>query len=93
MRELIRTILNEEISSQVRRRIPTFEETFKHYRKSFIDYKIRNFEIYWNLIMETVLETLYHEEAEILVKIMKKDLGIKYLTDKIVKEAFPDINL
>ena len=60
MRKLIRKILNEEISSQVRRRIPTFEETFKHYRKAFIDYKIRNFEIYWNLIMETVSETLYH---------------------------------
>ena len=60
MKELIRKILNEEISSQVRRRIPTFEETFKHYRKAFIDYKIRNFEAYWNLIMETVSETLYH---------------------------------
>jgi hypothetical protein len=60
LRESIRKILNEEISSQVRRRIPTFEETFKHYRKAFIDYKIRNFEAYWNLIMETVSETLYH---------------------------------
>jgi hypothetical protein len=60
LRESIRKILNEEISSQVRRRIPTFEETFKHYRKAFIDYKIRNFEAYWNLIMVTVSETLYH---------------------------------
>lgn len=44
-------------------------------------------------LLAVLLETLYHEEAEILVKIIKKDLGIKYLTDKIVKEAFPDINL
>lgn len=44
-------------------------------------------------LLAVLLETLYHEEAVLLIKIMKKDLGIKYLTDKLVKEAFPDIML
>ena len=85
MRKLIRKILNEEISSQVRRRIPTFEETFKHYRKAFIDYKIRNFEIYWNLIMETVSETLYHAWFINTVPDNDWDKSEKFIQDYLTK--------
>ena len=85
MKELIKKILNEEISSQVRRRIPTFEETFKHYRKSFIDYKIRNFEIYWNLIMETVSETLYHAWFINTVPDDDWDKSEKFIQDYLTK--------
>ena len=85
MKELIRKILNEEISSQVRRRIPKFEETFKHYRKAFIDYKIRNFEIYWNLIMETVSETLYHAWFINTVPDDDWDKSEKFIQDYLTK--------
>ena len=44
-------------------------------------------------ILAMVLESLHKDEADILVKLMKKDLGIKYLTPNIVMEAYPGINL
>jgi hypothetical protein len=40
-----------------------------------------------------ILESVHKDEAEILVKMLKKDLKVKYLTANIVKEAFPGINL
>ena len=40
-----------------------------------------------------ILESLHKDEAEILVKLTSKDLKVKYLTENIVKEAFPGINL
>lgn len=60
MRELIRKILNEEIPPQVRRRIPRFDETFIHYRNAFSINTYRNFNIYWNIVMEISMGTLYH---------------------------------
>ena len=45
-------------------------------------------------LLVTTLESLHKDEAELLVKaITKKDLGVKYLTNKIIKEAYTDINL
>lgn len=40
-----------------------------------------------------VLEALHKDEADLLVRCMKKDLRIPFLTPKLIKEAFPDINL
>jgi hypothetical protein len=40
-----------------------------------------------------VLEGLHKNEAELLVKCIKKDLRIPFLTTKLIKEAFPGINL
>lgn len=42
-------------------------------------------------LLLVVLESLHKDEADLMVKMMKKNLGIKYLTKQIVKEAFPDI--
>ena len=44
-------------------------------------------------LLATVLESLHKDEADILVKLLKKDLGIKYLTPKIVSEAYQGIDL
>ena len=44
-------------------------------------------------LLTVILESLYKDEAELLVGLLKKDLGIKYLTPKIVKEAFDGINI
>lgn len=44
-------------------------------------------------LLVVVLESLHKDEAEILVNLIKKDLGIKYLTPKIVQEAFPGLDL
>lgn len=45
-----------------------------------------------NLLL-VVLESLHKDEAVIMVNLMKKDLGIKYLTPSMVQEAFPDLDL
>lgn len=44
-------------------------------------------------LLTVVLESLHKDEADILVRCIKKDLNIKFLTPKLVKEAFPNINL
>lgn len=44
-------------------------------------------------LLLVILESLHKDEAELLVKLIKKDLGIPTLTKKIVQEAFPDLDL
>ena len=44
-------------------------------------------------LLLVILESLHKDEAELLCKMFKKDLGIKYLTPRIIKEAYPEINL
>ena len=44
-------------------------------------------------LMAVILESLHKDEADLMVRCLKKDLGIPFLTAKLVKEAFPDINL
>jgi hypothetical protein len=43
--------------------------------------------------MIVILEALHKDEADLLARVLKKDIGIKYLTPKICKEAFPDIDI
>jgi hypothetical protein len=45
-----------------------------------------------NLLMQ-VLETLHKDEAELLVNLFKKDLKVPFLTAKLIKEAYPNINI
>lgn len=40
-----------------------------------------------------VLESLHKEEADLLVRCIQKDLKIPFLTRKLVKDAFPFIDL
>lgn len=44
-------------------------------------------------LLLVTLESLYKDEAELLVKLLKKDLGVNNLTKKILLEAYPDLNL
>ena len=44
-------------------------------------------------ILLVILESLHKDEAELLIKLMKKDLGVKFLTPKLVKEAYPNLNI
>lgn len=44
-------------------------------------------------LLVVVLESLHKDEADLLVKCIKKDLNVKFLTPKLIKEAFPDINI
>ena len=44
-------------------------------------------------LLEIVLVSLHKDEAELLVRCMKKELKIPFLTPKLVKEAFPNLNL
>lgn len=38
-------------------------------------------------LLTTVLESLHKDESALLVKLLKKDLGVKFLTIKIIQEA------
>ena len=42
-------------------------------------------------LLVVLLESLHKDEAELLVGLIKKDLGVKYLTRQIAMEAFPGI--
>ena len=44
-------------------------------------------------LLTVMLESLHKDEAALLIKLMKKDLGIKFLTPSLVKEAYPNINI
>ena len=44
-------------------------------------------------ILLVILESLHKDEAELLVKLFRKDLGVKYLTLNLVKEAYPTLNI
>lgn len=90
MRELIRKILNEEVPSQVRRRIPTFEDTFKHYRDAFSKSIYRNFDIYWYNVMERVSETLYHAWFVNTVPEDKWEESEKYIQDYLTEKYYED---
>ena len=39
-------------------------------------------------VLAIVLESLHPSEAELLLKLLKKNLGVKGLTPKLIKEAF-----
>jgi hypothetical protein len=43
-------------------------------------------------LLTVILESLHKDEAELFVKMMKKDLDVKYLSQQIVREAFPNLN-
>jgi hypothetical protein len=42
-------------------------------------------------LLTILLETLHKDEAEVFVKMLKKDLKVPFLTQKLVKEVFPDL--
>lgn len=42
-------------------------------------------------LLQVILESLHKDEAELMTKMFKKDLGIKYLTANLVEEAFPNL--
>lgn len=44
-------------------------------------------------ILKSMLEAIHKEEAILFIRMLKKDLKIKFLTAKLVKEAYPDINI
>lgn len=44
-------------------------------------------------LLVVILESLYKDEAELLIKLMKKDLQIKFLTPNLIAEVYPDLNL
>jgi hypothetical protein len=42
-------------------------------------------------LLTVILESLHKDEAELLVKLIKGDIDIKYLTKNLVLEAFPGL--
>lgn len=44
-------------------------------------------------ILAEILENLYKDEAELLIRMLKKDLKVPYLTPGLIKEAYPNIKL
>lgn len=44
-------------------------------------------------LLLVILEALHKDEAALLVKMLKKDIDVKFLTPKLIKEAFPNIDI
>ena len=44
-------------------------------------------------LLVVILESLHKDESLLLCKLLNKNLEVKYLTPKLIKEAFPDINI
>jgi uncharacterized membrane protein len=44
-------------------------------------------------ILKNMLEAIHKEEALLLLAMLKKDLKVKFLTAKLVKELYPDIEI
>ena len=44
-------------------------------------------------VLKNMLEAIHKEEALLLLAMLKKDLKIKFLTAKLVKEVYPDIEI
>jgi hypothetical protein len=42
-------------------------------------------------LLTVILESLHKDEAELLCKLIKRDIGVKHLTLNLVLEAFPGI--
>jgi hypothetical protein len=42
-------------------------------------------------LLIVILESLHKDEADLVIKMMKKDLGVKFLTLNLVTEAFPGL--
>lgn len=42
-------------------------------------------------LLQIVLESLHKDEADLLVKLINKDLKIKWLTPKLLVDTFPDM--
>lgn len=43
------------------------------------------------VLLIQILESLEEKEADIWMRMMKKDLGIPYLTENVVRKAFPNL--
>jgi len=44
-------------------------------------------------LLKGILEALHKDEAALYIKMLKKDLEVPYLTKKLVKEAFPNLDI
>jgi hypothetical protein len=44
-------------------------------------------------LLVVILESLHKDEADLLVKLFKRKLEVKFLTANLVREAFPGINI
>lgn len=44
-----------------------------------------------NEILIQILESLEEKEADVFLSVLKKDLGVPYLTEALVNEAFPEL--
>lgn len=42
-------------------------------------------------LLVVILESLHKDEAELLNKVLAKDLGVKFLTVNLINEAFPNL--
>lgn len=44
-------------------------------------------------LLLVILESLHKDEAFLLTRMLRKDIAIKFLTPKLIKDAFPDIDI
>jgi len=86
LQESIRRILRKEVPPQVRRRQEEFDIIFLTYRDLFIDYEYRIFKSFWNLLMESSLETLYHTWFKETVSDDNWQESAEYIENYLIKK-------
>lgn len=91
VKDLIRNILKEmSVPLPVRRRMPYFDDTFIHYRKSLMDYNFRTFKGFWNEVLEKSLGTLYHSWFINAVPEDDWEESEKYITDYLTEKYYDE---
>jgi len=90
LKESIRRGPYENIPPQVKRRLPDFDEAFIHYRNFFQNYFHRQFDHFWDSLMERVLESLYHEWFVNSVSEDKWDDSEQFIQDYLTEKYYED---
>lgn len=90
LQENIRRVLKESVPSQVRRRQEQFDRIFEHYRDSFKDHPYKTFESFWNLLMESSFETLYHAWFSKTVSDDDWEESAEYIEKYLIKKYYDD---
>ena len=89
-RKYTRDNIKESVAPQVRRRHGEFDKIFLTYRDSFIDHEFRIFKSFWNLLMESSLETLYHTWFKKTVSDDNWQESAEYIENYLIEKYYDD---
>ena len=89
-RKYTRDNIKESVAPQVRRRHGEFDRIFKSYRDSFKDHPYKTFESFWNLLMESSLETLYFAWFSKTISDDDWEESAEYIENYLIEKYYDD---